>query len=210
MIKETALRYLGYQNSKIPVSLDALIDTCIAEVISLATFKHVSQSYEIRQLPLALKGSTININYPEVSKLLQDCHSCLLVACSLGIEIDRKLQYYSKIDATKMTIFDAVASSYLEYTANQWERKIEEPHTFRFCPGYGKVPLSLNSEISRVLNTYQNIGLNVQEFGILLPQKSMIGIVGLGRTKQQKECSTCTKYKDCAFIKRGTTCYSNS
>lgn len=207
MIKKTALQYLGYQNSEIPTSIDTLIDICIKEVTSLADFKHVHQQYPL--LPTTyIKEIHLSLDYPELSTLLKECHSCILEACTLGIEIDRKLQYYSKIDTTKMTIFDAVASSYLEHICNQWEEQLPTPHTFRFCPGYGKVPLTLNNKISLLLNTFKNIGLHVQDSGLLLPQKSMIGIVGIGGNVSKKDCSTCVKIKDCDYIRRGTTCYS--
>jgi hypothetical protein len=210
MIKETALRYLGYVDGDIPTYIEQIIDDCLKEIEALASFKHVYQIYDIEHSSLCIKGTFISIDYPSLSKLLENCHSCILEACTLGSEIDRKLQYYSKIDATKMTIFDAVASSYLEYKANQQDTQYRLPHTFRFCPGYGEVPLSLNSQISKALDTYKNIGVMVQESGLLLPQKSMLGIIGLGSSYHQKDCSTCIKNKDCSFIRRGKTCYQNN
>ncbi|MFV0394633.1 MAG: vitamin B12 dependent methionine synthase [Coprobacillaceae bacterium] len=209
MIKETALRYLGYKNSEIPQNINILIDECIEEVDTLANFKHVHQTYVLTHQPLSISALDLNLDYPDLIKLLSSCDSCVVEACTLGIEIDRKLQYYSKINTTKMTIFDAVASSYLEYMCDQWDKKLPTPHTFRFCPGYGNVPLTLNNKIATILNTHKHIGLTVQESGLLLPQKSMIGIIGFGDNASKKDCTSCLKIKDCTFLRRGTTCYKN-
>lgn len=57
--------------------------------------------------------------------------------------------------------------------------------TFRFCPGYGRVPIELNKELAFIIESSKKIGLTVQESNILLPQKSMIGLIGLGDNRKE-------------------------
>ena len=78
----------------------------------------------------------------------------------------------------------------------------------RFCPGYGRVPIELNKELAFIIESSKKIGLTVQESNILLPQKSMIGLIGLGDNRKEKTCQNCLHIKDCNFRKRGQTCYA--
>ena len=47
---------------------------------------------------------------------------------------------------------------------------------FRFCPGYGDLPLKTNADILAVLDAAKKIGLTVTESGLLLPVKSIVGV----------------------------------
>ena len=52
-----------------------------------------------------------------------------------------------KINLTKMTVMDALASSYIEIKCDEYEAKQNFANgPFRFCPGYGNVPLELNKK----------------------------------------------------------------
>ena len=125
------------------------------------------------------------------------------------IEVEKRSHYYSHIDMTKATIFDAVASSFLEVKCNEYEdEQLIGKRTFRFCPGYGRVPIELNKELAFIIESSKKIGLTVQESNILLPQKSMIGLIGLGDNRKEKTCQNCLHIKDCNFRKRGQTCYA--
>ncbi len=53
---------------------------------------------------------------------------------------------------TKATVFDAVASSYLEVKCDEFEdEQLLVTRTFRFCPGYGSVPIELNKELAFII-----------------------------------------------------------
>lgn len=207
-IKENALKYLGYQGQSIDSSIDCLIDECLEEINKMASFKAVYKSFPLDFDPLYIKEANIIIDYPDLHELLDNCHDVVVIACTLGIQVDKRSKYYSHIDMTKMTIFDAIASSYLEAKCDEYEKMhIIGKRTFRFCPGYGNVPIELNKELGKVIDCYRKIGLTVQESHILLPQKSMIGLIGLGDNNQKKSCKNCLNIKNCDFRKRGQTCY---
>ena len=207
-IKENALKYLGYQGQNINHSIACLIDECLEEIHKMASFKVVYKTFPLSFKPLFIKEANIDINYPDLNDLLAYCHDVVIIACTLGIQVDKRSKYYSHIDMTKMTIFDAIASSYLEAKCDEYERiHIIGKRTFRFCPGYGNVPIELNMELARVVDSYRKIGLTVQDSHILLPQKSMIGLIGLGDNSPKKSCKNCLNIKNCDFRKRGQTCY---
>lgn len=207
-IKENALKYLGYHGQNIDDSISYLIDECLEEIDEMASFKVIYKIFPLAFDPLLIKEADIYINYPDLNDLLAHCHDVAVIACTLGIQVDKRAKYYSLIDMTKMTIFDAIASSYLEAKCDDYEKKhIIGKRTFRFCPGYGNVPIELNKKLARVVDSHRKIGLTVQDSHILLPQKSMIGLIGLGDNGTKKSCKNCLNIKNCDFRKRGQTCY---
>lgn len=208
-IKENALKYLGYDHQSIDVHLHQLIDECIEEIDKMSSFKVTYRKFPLSFHPLKIDEIDLNIDYPDLNQLFQNCHDVVIIACTLGLQFDQKAHYYSHIDMTKATVLDAVASSYLEAKCDTFENNnFIGKRTFRFCPGYGNVPIELNKELARIIESYKKIGLTVQESNILLPQKSMIGLIGLGDLKKEKSCLNCFHIKDCDFRKRGQTCYA--
>ena len=192
MIKENALKYLGY------------LDNQLEQV----TPKFMYQIYTLTHHPLTIKELNLTINYPDLIDLFDSCDRIVIIACTLGLQLDQQLRYYSKINLTKMTVMDALASSYIEIKCDEYEAKQNfGKRTFRFCPGYGNVPLELNKNLANALNCSKHIGLTVQESNLLLPQKSMIGLIGLGDEKLTKHCFSCVNKENCMYRKRGQRCY---
>ena len=207
MIKENALKYLGYQNNKVDDNTNALLDECLKE-LEQVTPKFMYQTYTLTHHPLKINELNLLINYPDLIDLFNNCNKIVIIACTLGLEVDQKLRYYSKINLTKMTIMDALASSYIEIKCDEFEAKQNfSARTFLFCPGYGTVPLELNHALAQALSCDKHIGLTVQENNLLLPQKSMIGLIGLGEEKLIKHCFSCVNKENCIYRKRGQRCY---
>ena len=208
MIKENALKYLGYLDNQVDSNTEILLNECLKE-LEQVTPKFMYQIYTLTHHPLTIKELNLTINYPDLIDLFDSCDRIVIIACTLGLQLDQQLRYYSKINLTKMTVMDALASSYIEIKCDEYEAKQNfGKRTFRFCPGYGNVPLELNKNLANALNCSKHIGLTVQESNILLPQKSMIGLIGLGDNRKEKTCQNCLHIKDCNFRKRGQTCYA--
>ena len=207
-IKENALKYLGYLDNQVDSNTEILLNECLKE-LEQVTPKFMYQIYTLTHHPLTIKELNLTINYPDLIDLFDSCDRIVIIACTLGLQLDQQLRYYSKINLTKMTVMDALASSYIEIKCDEYEAKQNfGKRTFRFCPGYGNVPLELNKNLANALNCSKHIGLTVQESNILLPQKSMIGLIGLGDNRKEKTCQNCLHIKDCNFRKRGQTCYA--
>ena len=208
IIKDNALKYLGYQGSIIDDSLNNLIDECLTEVIKYSDFKVVSQRYPLNHHPLSFNN--LMIDYDDLKQLLKNCNEVMISGYTLGLQLERQLRYLAKIDMTRLTIMDALSSSYLEYLSDKYDDEIiEEKRTFRFCPGYGNVDISLNKTLANILDTNKHIGLSVTDSDLLLPQKSMIGIIGIGDNNRIKSCANCLNIQHCKFRKAGVRCYNN-
>ena len=124
---------------------------------------------------------------------------------TLGYNVERRIKMYSKSDMEYMVIFDACASAYLEYMSDMFEKTIYENPSYRFCPGYGGSKASDIFLIKDLIHP-ESIGIEVLKSNILLPQKSMIGIVK-NNNGSKKSCNGCLLYDNCKYKKKGILCY---
>lgn len=207
-MKQQILKYLGYYTQNITPEMENLIDECIEEVKQYSRFKAVYATYNICHEPLMIKDIDLNLDYPAIHSLLDDCNQCLLIACTLGHALEQRIKYYSKFDQVRMIVLDATGSSYVEKMCDDFEENLHlEKRTFRFCPGYENTPLSINRKIAQVLNIQKNLGIELTESDLMIPQKSMIGIIGLGSNQAKKSCDYCIMKTNCEYRKRGSRCY---
>lgn len=208
MIKENALKYLGHTGQQITDEMEILLDECIRDVKHVSQPKVVSRrfdlsgdSLEIRELGLSLPGN-------QIREAFSQCSHCLFVGATLGITLERKIKYYEKSDMTKAAVMDAVSSAYLESYCDEYEESLGYPNrSYRLCPGYGDIPLSLNREIARVLDIGKTLGITLTPDNLMIPQKSMLGLIGIGTPERKKQCGQCVMREDCVFRKRGQRCY---
>lgn len=208
MIKENALKYLGHMGQQITDEMESLLDECIRDVKHFSQPKVVSRrfdlsrdSLEIRELGLSLPGN-------QIREAFLQCSHCLFIGATLGITLERKIKYYEKSDMTKAAVMDAVSSAYLEAYCDEYEESLGYPNrSYRLCPGYGDIPLSFNREIARVLDIGKTLGITLTPDNLMIPQKSMLGLIGIGTPERKKQCGQCVMREDCVFRKRGQRCY---
>lgn len=195
-IKNLIYKYLGYKNIN-SFDLDNEIDEALAEVEKISQF-----NYEYKEFIEIFDFLKID-GYKEI---INNATSYYLIVTTLGLNIDKRIKYYSKIDFKKSIIFDSCASAYLEYMADNFEASnLKAPHTFRFCPGYGKTKIEDVKKIIDVLKP--KLGVRLLESNLMVPQKSMAAIIGVG-FNNKRSCNDCLVV-DCNYKTRGMTCYKN-
>lgn len=134
------------------------------------------------------------------------------MAVTLGVEVEKKIRYYGKIDLTRGVILDSCATALVEEVCDYVEDKIKNLAlagglniTSRFSPGYGDLPINTQSQILNSLNASRLIGLNVSDSSILLPRKSVTAFIGLTKDDmiKKRKCATCNLYGKCTFSREG-------
>ena len=215
-IKEV-LRYLGYKNQKIDKNMTNLINVCAQEIIDISKSSSTYEIFDIerKEDKLFLIGSTLVLKDKDIKDLLINSQRCVVMAATLGTDVDSKLAYYSKFDITKGVIMDACASTAIEYVCDELQDKIMKNAlkenlytTTRYSPGYGDFAIDNGSEILNVLDAYKKIGLSITENSIMLPRKSVTALIGLSKTKNIKRRTGCSNCKNlgCKFRKDGGCC----
>jgi hypothetical protein len=207
-----ALRYMGYRGQRMDANVEKLLDECIDEVmlVSKTSFLYDIFDMESKEEGLHLIGTTLLLRGKDIKAHLSGAEKCAVMAVTLGLEVDRRIDFYSRTELAKALVFNACAAAAVESLCDTVQGKIEAEArsmgleiTSRYSPGYGDFPIDIQKELSKVLKTYERLGLSVNESSIMIPRKSVTAFIGMKREKCRKEnnkCKSC-KYSDCVFRK---------
>lgn len=197
-IKPSIYTYLGFKGVQPEARVDSLILKCLEELEEIQQFQYVYKLFE--NIPEFL-------NRPPYIAFLTGCTAVILCVTTLGAEVDKKIKYLSRVNLERSVIFDACASALLEYYADEYEKKLGENLTYRFCPGYGGSETGDIKYIFQLLHP-EKIGVSLLESNLMLPQKTMAGIIGVGKSAA-KSCADCIMVEKCQFRKEGARCYGS-
>ena len=216
--KEEVLRYLGYKGQEIDENLSNTIEECREEIkkvimprviYSYKNIKLSDEGVEVITTNLILKGK-------DIKEHLKNSKECVLMAVTLGNEVERKTRLYEKTNLTKALILDACATTAVEEVCDIVENSVKEKAilsgmniTFRYSPGYGDLPLDVQNSFLRALDAQKKIGLTVSENNLLFPRKSVTAIIGIVDSEiknKRKSCNECSNYENCNFRREGESC----
>lgn len=218
--KEEVLRYLGFRNQTLEKDMNNLIEEAIEEMRNLAKVRYVYKPFNIDRAKdeIILRDTNMKLLGKDIYKHLEKSQKCILMAVTLGSEVDMKIRYYEKINMTKALILDACATTAIEEACDEICETIEngiieknKKLTWRFSPGYGDLPIESQKDFISVLEGNKTIGLTVSDHSLLLPRKSVTAVVGIiDNTYESKKrnCVNCNKYSTCEFRKDGNGCES--
>lgn len=206
------LRYLGYKGQEIDEKLIDEIKRCIDESKSIIRSKCIYREFNLlkEDNEILLEGTSLRLKGNDITNLLKECDRCVLMAVTIGSDIERNINFYSKLNLTKSIILDACATTAIEEICDKTQEEIrvdilkgEEKFTFRYSPGYGDLPLDIQKEIINILDCERKIGIKVSNEMILFPRKSVTAIVGINSSKViNRKCENCNNYERCNY-KRG-------
>lgn len=218
--KSEVLRYLGYKNQEYSLELDRIIDEVREEIKEISNYKY---TYKIVDLKRDKNGQAyiddgiLPLLGENIQKHLANADSCVIMAATLGFEVEKRLNYYSKVDLTKNFLLDSCGTQMIEEVCDGIEEEVKSKlgegyyYTFRYSPGYGDYPISVQNQLVRYLDGYRKIGLTVTDSHLLLPRKSVTAIMGIQKVPFVSEfdrCAACLAREYCKFRKEGTRCYS--
>lgn len=215
--KDEVLRYLGYKGQAISQEINKTIDFYMSRITSLCNpkFFHIISDTEICENSVILSGTNLVLEGLDIKNHLIGSKKCITLAATLGSEFDRELLKLQTRSMTDAVIFDACGTAFIESFADNCEDEILSPlkdagyhSNFRFSPGYGDLPLTLQKDIVNCLQLQKMIGLTVTDSGLLLPQKSITAFIGLFDKPQEKlrsKCENC-KNKDTCKMRKDEKC----
>lgn len=214
--KAEVLRYLGYNNQDLDDKISTQIDMAIEEIKLITKERFTYDIFEMKMKDgrIELSNSNLIFSSKDIKSHLKDCSKCAIMAVTLGVEVDRKIMTYSKVDLMKSLILDACATTSIEITCDKVEDEIREIAkaeglniTSRYSPGYGDFSLDIQVDLLRNLDAYRKIGLSTTNNFILLPRKSITVVIGFHNEEviqKKKKCTVC-KNINCNFRKE--ECY---
>ena len=211
--RQETLKYLGYPGGPLPEDVLEQLETAEREILRCAVPRVIWRLFD-RGDDGVLAGTGFTPAGEDIREFLKDCDQVILMAATLGMEVENLLRRTQARDMALALILDATASAAIENVCDNLCADLAEAFaprylTDRFSPGYGDLPISQQGELFRLLDISRRIGINLSESGLMVPQKSVTALIGVSdrpQTRRSRGCAECSMFADCAYRKGGTNC----
>lgn len=209
-----AARLLG-AGGEIPGELRAQITDAYERLKSVETPRATWGFFDITiNGASVIFGGAFRIEGQDLAGLLRGCSRAVLMAVTLGPQVDRLINQLQATSMSEAALLDACASVEADLFCDSVENEVsrllgsQEFLTMRYSPGYGDVPLAESAKILAALDTRKKIGLSATASGMLVPIKSITAMIGITDEKRDRErdCSQCGASVGCPYKKRGDSC----
>ncbi len=244
-----ALNYLGWSGQTLDDDLTERLDRAI-EVCEgfnaqgmVKTFPIASFLKDDHGLPCAIQlvGSKLVLEGYSIAQHLEDACEAALMAVTLGLQSENVLAREAAINSVDGLLVDACASALVEDAANVLSARVAEHAQdrgfktgYRFGPGYGDFPLSIQRDFLDAIGADKALGMSVTQGDLLVPSKSITAVVGLYTQDgweehaeqkghagwasasdedpivapvSERDCLTCNMQETCLLHAQGRTCY---
>lgn len=194
-----ALTYLGYRGQALDDDLQRRFETaaarCEEELTPAGMFAIFPLDRDCGEAgsgedPLIVRTPNGPLELPgkAIARHLRGCSEAALMAVTLGARSEMLLRREAALSATDGMLADVCASSAAEQAAEalgERLRAVAEQRglsvTWRFSPGYGDLPLSVQPALLRALGADKALGISLTPALMLVPAKTITAIAGLYR-----------------------------
>ena len=208
--RQRILTAIGYSSdTTVPARILSLVDE-YAQNNHLIT--NPSYSYVIRDIEWvwgsrAIIEGLIVFRSEVVARLLEQCEKVAVFATTIGSHLEEVVSQMAEDGlVVQAAVLDAIGSDAAEKMADFVQDSISEiaraqglTTSRRFSPGYCDWDVSQQKMVFQALKG-DHAGINLTEGCLMIPRKSMSGIIGIGPPDSNVEnynpCKTCNKY-DC-------------
>ncbi len=209
--RENVCRQMGYGADCNPSPrIASLLDEYVENVHQLI---QPSYSYDIRDVELTegpavfVEGSVV-FRSQVIAGLLEECDKVAMFVVTIGDYLEDMVAWLaSHNNIVQSALLDAIGSDAVERVADSVQGKIEElAHgeglvtSRRFSPGYCDWDIRQQKMLFKAVNG-NLAGVHLTDRCLMIPQKSISGIIGLGPSQASVEkynpCRTCDKLDCC-------------
>jgi len=208
--KKQVCHYVGYDaDHKLSARISSLIDDYAEHAHGLInpSYSYVIKNVEWSRGAIALIEGSIIFKSRIIAKLLERCTQVAIFLVTIGKYLEEtSFQLARDGLILQATVLDAIGSVAVEEVAVLAQAKIKEivkaeghVTSRRFSPGYCDWNIGQQRMLFYAL-TGDTAGIRLTGECLMIPQKSMSGIIGIGPSHANVEnydpCKTCRK-KDC-------------
>ena len=193
--RDRIYRRLGYRRgvTRTSAAEDAEMDASIAEALALIKLQGAARRLSIRnrdeaQVVLVIDGGETTLASRTLAGFLRGCDEVLLMGATAGSSIMDAIREDMDGDrVTRGVVFDAVASETVDasldwimtYFRQGLRRENKSLTDKRYSAGYGDFLLENQRSLVELLNL-QRIGVDLTASCILMPEKSVTAVAGIG------------------------------
>ena len=212
---DEVLRYMGTPPDQAGADLRALAETCAQEVLSAARPRW---AYRVFDLTPEAEGVRLDCGLllpgEDLKRHLRDCRRAALFCATLSAQVDALIRRAESGDMLRALALDCCAAAAVEQVCDQIEGELQGMFPgcyfpFRFSPGYGDLPITLQNQLLDLLDAPRRVGLTASASHILIPRKSVTAILGVSRrpvAQGARSCVSCPARAGCQYQKAGGHC----
>jgi 5-methyltetrahydrofolate--homocysteine methyltransferase len=207
-------RYLGMTETATDAFLNERMQICEKKLLHFATPRYTYCILPLVRTESVLYMDTMLLEGNAIRNHLEGCDRAVLLAATLGIQVDQLIDRIQKRDMTNALLLDAMANVAIEQICDKAEQKIQETmpdcfFTWRFSAGYGDFPISAQPALLSRLNAARQLGITVTETHLMTPRKSVTAIFGCAKhplPERRRGCTICHMREICLYRKKGAHC----
>ena len=212
--REQALRYMSYKGGAISDTALSELEECERKLLETIRPVCVYRVFKINGFfPLVLENGLV-LEGKDLSEHLEGCEYAALFAATVGADVDMLIRRLQITDMAKSVMTDALASAAAEQAADLAEEKIRKSLpgkflTWRYSPGYGDLPLTVQPKLLNVLNAGKTAGIVLQKENMMSPMKSVTAVIGISEKPVEKKrmgCAECRSFEGCSLRRKGLHC----
>ena len=196
-------RHLGYEKERDPrPGVSSLVDSQIRKAYG---FIKPAAHYTIKPIT-SVGNSKVSVDgllftSRNLARTLSGCTQATIFVVTIGEALEKEIARLTKERLIlKASVLDAVGSVAVEKVADWLENVIRSVAAangdkvgWRYSPGYCDWDITQQRELFRGLDS-KSIGVNLTDTCLMIPRKSISGIIGMG--------ASCNTFSACRFCNR--------
>lgn len=212
--RREVFRYMGMRTDTQDEHMLSLADQCEKKLLAAVSPNYLYRVLPVKQAENGVYCGELFLQGKAISAHLKDCGQAILFCATLSAGADLAIRQASAQDVLAGLMTDAIANALIEQLCDMAEKEILSRFsglfpTWRFSPGYGDLPISVQEQFLHTLNATKRLGVTLSESCLLIPTKSVTAIIGLSEKqlpKGKKGCAVCNLSASCPYRVKGEHC----
>lgn len=214
--REEVAKYLGFGNRVITKQMEKMIEMAEQLVLNTIVPRYIYKVFEIEEFTdgIHFRGTNLVLDSADIKSHLKGCSKAIIICATVSEGIDNLIRRISMQDMALSVVVDCTASVACEAVGDivdeELSKLFEDSYlTFRFGVGYGDLSLDYQKDILNILEAGKRIGVTLTTGNIMLPRKTITGIIGVSDIPlggKRKGCAICNMKDSCCFRKEGNRC----
>lgn len=212
---DEVLRYMGTPPEQADGDLRQLVSDCSAQLLAAIQPRWTWRLCRIESEPDGVRlASGLLLPGKDLKDHLAGCDRAALFCATLGAQADTLIRQAQCSDLLRALALDCCAAAAAEQLCDRVELELQAQFPgcyfpYRFSPGYGDLPLPVQTDLLTLLDASRQVGLCTGESHILFPRKSVTAILGIADRPIQSDrrsCLGCPAHHSCQYRKSGGHC----
>lgn len=173
------LRYMRMGTASPDAALADRIDARERDVLAAMRPDFVADLVDVAYGEASYSVGPLVLASNDLRRTLRGAKKAYLFAATLGLGVDQLLRRAAVTGASDLLIVQAVATVAVEQYANEAEMTLCGPRAPRFSPGYGDLPLTIQSKFLSAIDGKRRLGITLTDTCLMIPSKSITAIIGV-------------------------------